>query len=387
MKNYRNVFKNYFSLEIDENRVFGLDVLRMFAIVFVLLTHSGQYIPKKWISVYKSFLFDGVGIFFVLSGFLIGRILIGVLEKTDFSTKELWRFWNKRWSRTLPNYFFFLLLLIVFFPPKSDVQLYKYFLFTQNLTHKQQDFYGWSWSLAIEEWFYIITALLIFVIHRLRLLSKNKTVLLSILFIILFSNIARAMFCIKERFGASVFEIIRYSLIYRFDTIIYGVLAAYIFYYHREFWERYKTWFLVLAAFLTLLIYISGLQYYREDYAQFSCLGAFTLISINVMLYLPYLNSIKRISSGIYKPVIYISLISYSLYLVNSIVQDSLGHTFGFWDSQRKLLLEHYGFDLKWRYLGFFYFIAFWIVSIFWAFLQYKFFEVPTTKFLRKYIK
>lgn len=331
--------KNLFRLQIDSNRIFGLDILRMLAIVFVVLTHGGQFIPKDWISIYTAMLFDGVGIFFILSGFLIGKILIDVLEKTDFSSRELWYFWSKRWSRTLPNYFFFLLFLLIFFYPQSDVNIYKYFVFTQNINHKPEEFFSWSWSLAIEEWFYLIIALLIFIFQRLQLFSKKRTILLSVILVILCSNILRIIYCMNEGFGISVFENIKYSLVYRFDTIIYGVLAA------------------------------------------------FTLISLNVMLYLPYLNAIKGISSGISRPITYVSLISYSLYLVNSIVQDSLGMTFEFWDAPRDWLMNHYGFNLKWGYIGTFYFILFCILSLFWAFLQYKFFEVPSTRFLRKFIK
>lgn len=379
--------KNLFRLQIDSNRIFGLDILRMLAIVFVVLTHGGQFIPKDWISIYTAMLFDGVGIFFILSGFLIGKILIDVLEKTDFSSRELWYFWSKRWSRTLPNYFFFLLFLLIFFYPQSDVNIYKYFVFTQNINHKPEEFFSWSWSLAIEEWFYLIIALLIFIFQRLQLFSKKRTILLSVILVILCSNILRIIYCMNEGFGISVFENIKYSLVYRFDTIIYGVLAAYIFYYHREFWEHYKKSFFITALLLTAIIYIFGLQYYHEDFRRFSCLAAFTLISLNVMLYLPYLNAIKGISSGISRPITYVSLISYSLYLVNSIVQYSLGMTFEFWDAPRDWLMNHYGFNLKWGYIGTFYFILFCILSLFWAFLQYKYFEVPTTRFLRKFIK
>ncbi|MDG1661044.1 MAG: hypothetical protein P8H40_06680 [Winogradskyella sp.] len=47
----------------------------------------------------------GVDIFFVLSGFLIGGILLRKLEAGQTSFSDLVRFWKRRWLRTFPNYF------------------------------------------------------------------------------------------------------------------------------------------------------------------------------------------------------------------------------------------------------------------------------------------
>ena len=53
-------------------RILGLDILRSAAIFFVMLTHGARFIPKQISEYYSLLFFDGVGIFFVLSGFLIG---------------------------------------------------------------------------------------------------------------------------------------------------------------------------------------------------------------------------------------------------------------------------------------------------------------------------
>ncbi|KNB60135.1 acyltransferase family protein [Chryseobacterium sp. Hurlbut01] len=103
---------NFFKIEIQQNRIFGLDILRAAAILFVMITHTNNFMLRD-IYFYAKMIYDGVGIFFVLSGFLIGRILIIQLEEHQCNMKNLLHFWMKRWSRTLPNYFLFLFLLII----------------------------------------------------------------------------------------------------------------------------------------------------------------------------------------------------------------------------------------------------------------------------------
>lgn len=103
--------KNVFHLDFDQNRIFGLDVLRMVAILLVVVSHSLSFMPRKIALLVDRVLLDGVGIFLVLSGFLIGKILIQTFEKTSFNWSDIKVFWFKRWSRTLPNYCFFSFLL------------------------------------------------------------------------------------------------------------------------------------------------------------------------------------------------------------------------------------------------------------------------------------
>lgn len=68
-----------FKIEIDSNRIFGLDILRAFAILFVIYKHAANYVPSSVKSIYTIFSLDGVSIFFVLSGFLIGKNINSVM--------------------------------------------------------------------------------------------------------------------------------------------------------------------------------------------------------------------------------------------------------------------------------------------------------------------
>lgn len=72
---------NFFKIDIPKNRIFGLDLLRTIALL-VLFGHSKHFLPIN-IAYFlnKYILIDGVGLFFVLSSFLIGGIFIKDFEK------------------------------------------------------------------------------------------------------------------------------------------------------------------------------------------------------------------------------------------------------------------------------------------------------------------
>lgn len=143
----------------NASRVFGLDLIRAFAIVSVLLGHGysfvSELIPSKY---YLFFLPDGVAIFFVLSGFLIGRIVINQFCLNDFGFKSFLNFYLMRWFRTLPAYFFVLSLLIVLYRNCGYGVLpdvWKYYFFVQNILSPHPVFFAEAWSLSVEEIFYL----------------------------------------------------------------------------------------------------------------------------------------------------------------------------------------------------------------------------------------
>src|SRR5688500_5172014 len=128
-----------FQLNTDyTNRVYGLDVFRAVAILFVVTGHGGFIIDKALPGFPYIRLIDGVELFFVLSGFLIGSILINMYETHEKLSFPLIRtFWKRRWLRTLPNYYLVLFLNVIFVymgltlgdPEKFN---WKFLFFVQN---------------------------------------------------------------------------------------------------------------------------------------------------------------------------------------------------------------------------------------------------------------
>src|SRR5262249_44605461 len=103
----------------------------------------------------------GVDLFFALSGFLIGGFLFRPLSgKTE--NWSICNFWMRRWLGTLPNYFLFLLINIwlAYWLSVKISALWEFVFFLQTLT-QFPTFFMESWSLAIEEWFYLATPILL----------------------------------------------------------------------------------------------------------------------------------------------------------------------------------------------------------------------------------
>jgi peptidoglycan/LPS O-acetylase OafA/YrhL len=149
-----------FKMEGFGNRIFGLDVLRFLAIFMVLLGHSLAFVPEPIKKSVHPVMLDGVAIFFVLSGFLIGGILIRILNKENAITfPNLVDFWKIRWMRTRPAYLVVLIFLLCYtaivYPDKIPPQWFKFFFFAQNLFVQRPGFFAEAWSLSIEEWFYL----------------------------------------------------------------------------------------------------------------------------------------------------------------------------------------------------------------------------------------
>ncbi len=100
-------------------RIYGLDILRVIAISTVVIAHSAIMLPEHIGKYFYEHMIDGVSIFFVLSGFLIGKILLKYINETRFNFLNLLDFWIRRWFRTLPAFFVvYLPAFIILLPPK-----------------------------------------------------------------------------------------------------------------------------------------------------------------------------------------------------------------------------------------------------------------------------
>ena len=154
-----------------------LDGLRGFAVLMVVIHHippiDGGIFWKavNAIPVYLKVGYFGVDIFFVLSGFLITRILIKDKQREDFSFK---RFYLKRALRIFPIYFLTLLAVGFLFSWDGMLPVAMYYSNYYFATNFAPNAMRHTWSLAVEEHFYLIWPLLIYLLP----LSKAKKVIL-----------------------------------------------------------------------------------------------------------------------------------------------------------------------------------------------------------------
>jgi peptidoglycan/LPS O-acetylase OafA/YrhL len=316
-------------LKIDySNRIFGLDVMRTTAILFVVCSHALWVFPETEGSFYSLLRLSGVmgvEIFFVLSGFLIGRILFRIFTNDQFKPKHLFYFLIRRWFRTLPNYYLILVIniFVVFYLGRELPEtLWLYFGFFQNFTFGMDIFFTESWSLPIEEFAYILGPLLLYLLVLPKFKISRKVIFLLVtLFIILFFLATK--FIYNSIHGATSLEFWNINLkavvLYRIDAIYYGVLAAFISISFSKSWNTYKSLFFFLALFLFALMHviIGQLGMNPETTPLFLNVFYLPLCSIFIAFSLPVLSSIKSASAMILKPITFISIVSYSMYLLH----------------------------------------------------------------------
>lgn len=174
--------------------------------------------------------------------------------------------------------------------------------------------------------------------------------------------------------GGIKFNDIRYSVIFRIDGIMYGVLGAYINHYYYSFWIRSK-WY-----FFTMGIIGLGTYYFTDikDNEFYNWIFSFPTTSITVLGFLPILSLYKEEKNTIFrKTITYISLISYSLYLINMPVSDTLKKYIN-WD----YIVANY--IHSWGLAKLICHILFWGISLLLATLIYKYYEIPTIRYFRK---
>lgn len=249
----------------------ALDGIRGIAVILVVLFHLW---PE-----YFSFGFVGVDIFFVLSGYLITKIIVTKSERGKFS---LYEFYRNRIRRIFPALIIVLSVSLIvgylFLFPEEFKQLGDHIkssaLFYQNFRLIDEAGY-WDesgqlkpllhfWSLSIEEQFYVFWPFVIIVLARLKALHALPLIFLSLLYISFeIEGEASGFFHSFARFwelsvGATLVWLERFSSAKWFTEKIKHVIfvlfvIAIALFYQEGSYVLLKTSFLVLTVGLLIL--------------------------------------------------------------------------------------------------------------------------------------
>lgn len=350
-----------------KNRIFGFDVVRAVAIVLVMIGHTLGYLYTGEFSFFLSFLsgFFGVELFFVLSGVLIGSLLIRVFRSENF-TAGLRRFLVRRWLRTLPLYF--AVLPVYWFGnyfidtvKNQDVALWKYVFFVQNFFSVQPTFFGVSWSLSVEEWFYVLFPLVLFIIKKAQPSVSTKTLFGTGVGIFVFYFLLMR-FLAFPNYHFTFYEGVRKIAFFRLDSIVYGILGALGFEFYRSSLRSMRH--LLFIAGIALLVFnqyfifkdhYSHLFYFNTSY--------YSMLGLGIVLLFPFFKELKGKENIFTHFITFISRISYSLYLVHWLVFKFL--------------------ELSWfsAFPGWTKFMLFFLLSVAAAFFTYTFIEKPFLRY------
>lgn len=361
--------------QLAKNRVLQLDGLRALAVMVVVAFHflNNQYAAmditklstiEKVLMKGTYFGWCGVDLFFVLSGFLIGTILLTNRESQRFFKT----FYARRFLRIIPIYYVLLLvfLLCKYLPWYNteaiifhkEIPIGYYFFFLQNFVMGARGHFGSeaitpTWSLAIEEQFYLIIPCVIYFL-------KPKYLKYFIIFCLVMAPISRLL---------SVNWYQKYTLLTsRIDSPVMGLLVAYLM-QQKGFVMFIKNNLTRVKIFSVSFLVAAGLLYVFFNTGIFN----HTIIALNFAVILiislfttegPYYKILTS------KPLLRIGMLSYFIYLFHQLVNGMLHLVFL---QQKTPMLD--GLTAK--------FITVTALIITWllAELSYKYFEKPLIGF------
>ena len=340
-RNSISTFLNSF-IPSDKNRIEGLDLLRSIAIVFVVFYHAWAFLSPYFANVGQLFFlgFWGVEFFFVLSGFLVGGIFIRTYKASEvLNVSVLLDFWKRRWKRTIPIYIVVLLTSYLYlnFVYRINIDFpFRYFFFSQNLWYLHPRFFPEAWSLAVEEWFYILLPL-IFLSFGLLFKKKSDRSIISILVlsILLLSSIR--LVWVGEAFDLVYWDnYLRKIVLCRLDAILYGVLMYQLFEVYKKLFEKYRY---VMFMIGVLGVVCSYYFFHQKTFNNYNHVFFLSSTSVSISLCLPFFYFFKFRLEFFKILITLIAVSSYSMYLIHytllfrflntSLVTKDLIHAFG----------------------------------------------------------
>ncbi len=242
----------WWALDLLDNRYAALHGFRVFAIVSVVQYHVTWVLLESQIAMPTRFIqaslrtFFGMDLFFLLSGFLIGSILLRSLDTTG--TLDLGRFYVRRIFRTFPPYYVVLAYLALV-TPLSAVQranLPYEVLYATNVVSKTHGdvVMFWGWSLALEEQFYLAIPGLFWVLHKLRT-DRARIVLLVVLALGALVLRLYKLYFQGPWTDGELYSRLYFRTLTRYDALIWGVLLCLLV---QRRGDRIRAWLAAPAA-------------------------------------------------------------------------------------------------------------------------------------------
>ena len=377
-----------------EKKIFfnGLNELRAFSALAVIFHHIELFKSRDHISSLFEFSFfsyfigtvgkNGVHLFFVLSGFLITYLLLK--EKEKYKTILFKKFFLRRIFRIWPLYYLIVLIGFILIPFLAHTFAifervpYYYELISNSKNYSfnavllyililpnialSYDFLiagcSQAWSIGVEEQFYILWPLLVFVFSR-RIIVWVFTILL-LFFIFSYAFIQPDSFHLLSK-DATFAEMLLpriYALIkiFPFEFMTIGAIGGYLYAYYKEKIEEFsKSKFL----YLIVLGFVFFFLFFLLDFVYFQGLTLGFLFLFLILITISEENSIVFRN----KPLSYLGKISYGIYMYHPFVMFLV---FPFANSYFKDCLLEYNL--------FVYFFVF-SITILLSHLSYKYFE------------
>ena len=358
---------------INKNYYPALDGLRGVAILLVVFLHNFRFMN------YFFFGWLGVDLFFVLSGFLITDILLNSLGKPHF----LRNFYMKRVLRIFPLYYLLLIICLFILPAITSLHLdMRYYqtnqawqwIYLQNWLYIFKEPFGTplllhTWSLAVEEQFYLLWPAIIL------LIKKPKILLIVVATILLTVAVVRFLLWTHH------IEDLAYSSLYTFtriDGICIGCMLALLIRINPNFLKKYTTAIVLLMAVINFGFYFINNQHaFTLPYLAFIGYSTFAVL-FGLLVYEAALGKSKVIQFFFDNHFLkFFGKISYGLYVYHWPVYILLFPLFS------KIIISNV--NTSFRYSETISAIIVTIIAVLLSLCSYYFFETPFLKLKKRY--
>lgn len=279
---------------VTARRSLGIDILRVVAVVIVLTAHmptAPDAGPIDGDAIWWGS--SGVDLFFVLSGYLVSGLLFA--EFRNNRTLSVGRFYVRRGWKIYPPFLVFLLFtgymqfcVVHWIPPVPSILSECLFLQSYVIP-----FWNHTWSLAVEEHFYVALPLLLLLLVRRSpgAIDPFRSIPRLVLACCVFCLAARtATFLLNPHYSLWTH---RFPTHLRIDALLVGVGIAYQCHFHPEWFQRTfaRRSYPLLGAGIAAIVAVNYLKdnmgvwgsfYYHSLGLVFSYVGA-SLILIGVL--------------------------------------------------------------------------------------------------------
>ncbi len=364
----------------------GLNELRAIAALGVVVHHIEQFKGMNGLKISNpnvSFLINnlgksGVDLFFVLSGFLITYLLLQ--EKNNNNGHiNIVKFYLRRIFRIWPLYYLIMVISFIIIPSLS-----KFSLFENNMSLlnsiSNPDNYNFktialylgflpqfgkvvigasqSWSIGIEEQFYLIMPLAITLFRKKAFFIL--VLLASLLFFCLTINL-NSIFSIDSKI-AYFFRVLRY---FNFQSLLIGVVGGYLYFYNVTKISNLTKSKFGYFSLIILILFLSTFIVFENKLNHF-ILGVLFLILI--------LFTVNNSNKLVFKnnAMSYLGKISYGIYMYHSFV------LFLIFPLANKYFLEKEGNNIQYNL---FLYLTGYIITILMSIMSYEWFESKFIKF------
>ena len=300
-------------------------MLRAIAILLVLGRHhvadpqsagSLSFLASFW----QRFGWTGVDLFFVLSGFLIGGLVFNELRQT--SSLRVGRFLLRRGFKIWPGYIVLVTFMVLFVPLlHTDGQAYTFaeriWALAPHFLH-QQNYFGdvllHTWSLAIEEHFYLVLPFVLLLLARWSRTDGSRLfAAVAIVALIIVATCLALRFAYVPVGDLDVWKRLKWTHL-RVDSLFFGVFLAALFHLRPNVFAKLQRW--RISLLIIGLALVSPMAILVLENSGFVWTLGFSLLYIGYgCILVAALSFNPPAESLVVRGLTFVGVSSYSIYL------------------------------------------------------------------------